>query len=123
MQHLERQFPEADKLVLVQDNLNTHQGGSFYAHLSADEAFRLSERFEMHYTPKGASWLNMVELEFSALSKQCLDRRIPCQQQLGREVLAWVDERNAKAVTVHWQFSIQVARDKLQRHYQRCRKS
>ncbi len=107
----------------MQDNLNTHQGGSFYAHLSADEAFCLSERFEMHYTPKGASWLNMIEIEFSALSRQCLDRRIPCQQLLQREVTAWVEERNDKRLTVNWQFSIQVARDKLQRHYQRCRKS
>lgn len=63
----------------------------------------------------------MVELEFSALSKQCLDRRIPCQQQLEREILTWVEARNAKRVTVNWQFSIQAARDKLQRHYQKCR--
>lgn len=123
MQYLEKQFPEADKLVLVQDNLNTHQGGSFYAHLSPEEALGLYNRFEMHYTPKGASWLNMIEIEFSALSRQCLDRRIPSQQQLEHEVLAWVEQRNAKRITVNWQFSIQVARDKLQRHYQRCRKS
>ena len=120
MQYLVKQFPQID-IELVQDNLNTHQGGSFYAHLPPEDAFALSQRFEMHFTPKAASWLNMVELEFSALSKQCLDRRIPCQQQLEREILTWVEARNAKRVTVNWQFSIQAARDKLQRHYQKCR--
>ncbi len=123
MQHLNEQFPEADQIELVQDNLNTHQGGSFYAHLPPEAAFTLAQRFEMHFTPKGASWLNMVELEFSALSKQCLDRRIPDQKQLEHEVLAWVQARNAKRLTVDWQFSIRTARDKLQRHYQLCRKS
>jgi predicted AAA+ superfamily ATPase len=123
MQHLSQQFPEADVIELVQDNLNTHQGGSFYAHLPPEDAFALSQHFEMHFTPKGASWLNMVELEFSALSKQCLDRRIPCQRQLEHEVLAWVETRNAKRTTVTWQFSIANARDKLQRHYQKCLKS
>jgi hypothetical protein len=121
MQHLSKQFPEAEVIELVQDNLNTHQGGSFYAHLPPEEAFKLAQCFQMHFTPKGASWLNMIELEFSALSRQCLDRRIPSQQQLEREVMAWVEARNAKRVTVTWQFSIQVARGKLERHYQRCR--
>lgn len=101
MQHLSEQLPDADRIELVRDNLNTHQGDSFYAHLPPEAAFTLSQRFEMHFTPKGASWLNMVEIEFSALSKQCLDRRIPCQKQLEREVLAWVAERNAKRTTVH----------------------
>jgi hypothetical protein len=121
MQHLSEQFSDAEVIELVQDNLNTHQGGSFYAHLNPEEAFALAQRFEMHFTPKGASWLNMIEIEFSALSRQCLDRRIPCQRQLEREVLAWLDERNAKGITVTWQFSIQAARDKLERHYQKCR--
>ena len=123
MQHLSEQLPGTEAIELVQDNLNTHQGGSFYAHLNAEEAFALCERFEMHFTPKGASWLNMIEIEFSALSRQCLNRRIPCQQQLEQEVLAWVEVRNAKQITVTWQFSIQSARDKLKRHYHKCRKS
>lgn len=123
MRQLDKQFPEADAITLVQDNLNTHQGGSFYAHLQPEQAFALAQRFEMHFTPKGASWLNMIEIEFSALSKQCLDRRIPCQKQLEHEVLAWVEARNTKRTTVTWQFSIQTARDKLQRHYQKCRRS
>lgn len=123
MQHLSAQFPEAEQLELVQDNLNTHQGGSFYAHLPPEDAFALAERFAMHFTPKGASWLNMIEIEFSALSRQCLDRRIPDQTQLEHEVLAWVRDRNAKRATVTWQFSIDTARDTLARHYQKCRKS
>lgn len=123
MQYLEKQFPEAEQIELVQDNLNTHQGGSFYAQLPPEDAFTFSQRFEMHFTPKGASWLNMIELEFSVLSKQCLDRRIPDQQQLEREALAWVADRNAERITVNWQFSISAARDKLGRHYHECRKS
>lgn len=101
MQHLSEQLPNADRIELVQNNLNTHQGGSFYAHLPAEEVFALSERFEMHFTPKGASWLNMLEIEFSALSRQCLDRRIPCQTQLEREVRAWTQARNAERTTVN----------------------
>ena len=123
MHHLSNQFPEAEQLELVQDNLNTHQGGSFYAHLEPEDAFVLAERFDMHFTPKGASWLNMIEIEFSVLSKQCLDRRIPDQLQLEREIMAWVEARNARRTTVTWQFSIAAARDKLQRYYQLCRKS
>lgn len=123
MRFLSEQFPDADVIDLVQDNLNTHQGGSFYAHLPPEEAFDLAERFEMHFTPKGASWLNMIEIEFSALSRQCLNRRISCQVELEREVLVWVNERNARRVTVTWQFSIPAAREKLARHYRRCHKS
>jgi hypothetical protein len=87
----------------------------------ADEAFALAQRLKMHFTPKGASWLNMIEIEFSVLSKQCLDRRIPDQPQLEREVVTWVEARNAQRVTVSWQFSIDGARDKLKRHYHKCR--
>ena len=123
MHYLSKQLPEADVIELVQDNLNTHQGGSFYAHLPPEDAFALCERFEMHFTPKGAIWLNATEIEFSALSRQCLNCCIPCQQQLEREVLAWVQERNAERITVNWQFSIQAARDNFKRHCQRCRKT
>lgn len=117
MQYLSAQFPNAEQIVLVQDNLNTHQPGSFYAHRPPQQAFDLAHRFEWHYTPKGASWLNMIELEFSVLAKQCLDRRIPSQEQLQREVLAWVTERNALRATVSWQFTVEDARTKFQRHY------
>ncbi len=123
MKELADRYPEAKKIRVVQDNLNTHSTSSFYETFSAEEAFALAQRFEFYYTPKSASWLNMIEIEFSALSRQCLDRRIPSQQQLEREVVAWVEQRNAKRITVNWQFSIQTARDKLHRHYRRCRKS
>ncbi len=120
MQHLEPQFPEAEQLELVQGHL-THQGGSFYAHLPPDDAFALAEHFAFHFTPKGASWLNTIE--FSALSKQCLARRIPDQALREHEVLAWIRDRNAKRATVTWQFSTDAARDTLARHYHKCRKS
>lgn len=117
MQELAKQFPKADQLVIVQDNLNTHSPGSFYAAFTPEQAFALAQRFEMHYTPTQASWLNMVEMELSILSKQCLDRRIGDMQTLEREVLAWAKERNAKRATVHWQFTQSKARDKFKRFY------
>ncbi len=89
-----------------------------YETFSAAEAFALSQRFEFHYTPKSASWLNMIEIEFSALSKQCLDRRIATKEELTKEVLAIVKERAEKAIKITWQFSIEKARIKLNRHYE-----
>ena len=112
-------WPEATKIRLVQDNLNTHNASSFYEHLPAAEAFDLAARFEFNYTPKAASWLNMIEIEFSALSRQCLDRRIPTIEQLGKEVLALVKERAEKKIKINWQFSIETARTRLNKHYQR----
>lgn len=112
-------YPGAKKIRLVQDNLNTHNASSFYDHLPAEEAFALAERFEFYYTPKSGSWLNMIEIEFSALSRQCLDRRIPTIEQLEKEVLALIKERGEKKIKIHWQFSIEVARKKLNSHYQR----
>lgn len=110
-------YPEAIKIKLVQDNLNTHNTSAFYENLPADEAFALAERFEFYYTPKSASWLNMIEIEFSALTRQCLDRRIPTITQLEREVLALITERCLKEIKINWQFSIQLARTKLNSSY------
>src|SRR5688572_21300066 len=118
MKELAARYPEAKKIRVIQDNLNTHNSSSFYATFSAEEAFRLSQRFEFYYTPKSASWLNLIEIEFSALSKQCLNRRIATQEVLTQEVLAIVNEREEKAIKIDWQFSIQSARKKLNRHYQ-----
>jgi hypothetical protein len=117
MRMLEDQYPEAENIVLVQDNLNTHTAGSFYDALSPNNAFKLAKRFEYHYTPKKGSWLNMAEIELSALSKQCLDRRIAEIKRLIDEVSAWEQERNAIRATVRWRFSKDNARVKLQRHY------
>ena len=118
MKELAACYPEAKKIRLIQDNLNTHNASSFYEAFSAEEAFALSQRFEYYYTPKSASWLNLIEIEFSALSKQCLNRRIATQEELTREVLAIVKEREDKGIKIDWQFSIKSARSKLNRHYQ-----
>ena len=117
MLEVARAYPEAEKIRIVQDNLNTHHPGSFYAHLPAEEAFALAQRFEFYYTPKSASWLNMIEIEFSALARQCLHRRIPTQERLTQEVLALVHERNDKQIRLTWQFSIASARNKLNSRY------
>ncbi|HYE73271.1 MAG TPA: IS630 family transposase, partial [Blastocatellia bacterium] len=117
MKELASRYPEARKIRVVQDNLNTHSTSSFYEAFSAEEAFALAQRFEFHYTPKSASWLNMIEIEFSALSKQCLNRRIATKEELTKEVLSLVKEREEKAVKIDWQFSIESARSKLNRHY------
>jgi hypothetical protein len=118
MQRVEALFPQAEKIVLVQDNLNTHTAGSFYECLPPEAAFDLKQRFEMHYTPKKGSWLNMAELELSALSRICLSRRIPSMEELDREIQLLVKERNQLAIKVEWQFSIAKARKKLSRHYE-----
>lgn len=117
MRLLADQYPEAETILLVQDNLNTHTAGSFYNALPPDDAFQLGRRFEYHYTPKKGSWLNMAEIELSALSKQCLDRRIADMKWLIDEVSAWEQERNAIGATVRWRFNKDNARVKLQRHY------
>jgi len=116
-QALAAEFPEAIKIRLVQDNLNTHDVSAFYENLPADEARALADRFEFFYTPKSASWLNMIEIEFSALTRLCLARRIPTIEQLEREVLALVADRTEKRIGISWQFSLQSARTKLNSHY------
>ena len=117
MQHVEQAYPEAERITIVQDNLNTHHGGSFYKVNSPVEAHRLVRRFEWVFTPKHASWLNMAEIEFSAMSRQCLDRRLSTIDRLRDEVLAWVEERQHLSVKLNWQFSIETARSKFKRHY------
>ena len=114
-------WPKADKVVLVQDNLNTHNASSFYENLPPAEAFILAQRFEFHYTPKKGSWLNIAELELSALSRICLRRRIASIEKLDREVQAIVKERNELPIKVEWQFSISQAREKLSRHYEKVK--
>lgn len=110
-------YPDALVIRLVLDNLNTHNASAFYEHLPADDAFALAQKFEFIYTPKSASWLNMIEIEFSVLARQCLNRRIPDSESLRREVLALVAERDAKRIKINWQFSIPDARHTLNRHY------
>ena len=117
MQVIAANYPDAIKIKVVQDNLNTHNTSSFYEHLPADEAKSLADRFEFHYTPKSASWLNMIEIEFSALSKQCLNRRIPTRQQLEEQIKLIVEQRNKQQIKIDWQFSIGSARRKLNNRY------
>jgi transposase len=121
MQRVTEMYPTAEKIVLVQDNLNTHNASSFYENLPPAAAFALAQAFEMHYTPKKGSWLNMAELELSALSRICLSRRIPSIEELDREVQSLVKERNELKVKVEWQFSITNAREKLSRHYEKVK--
>jgi DDE superfamily endonuclease len=121
MQRVADSYAGVEQIVLVQDNLNTHNARSFYEHLEPAEAFRLAQKFEMHYTPKKGSWLNMAELELSALSRICLSRRIGSIEELDRQVQALVLERNEQQVKVEWQFSIAQAREKLSRHYEQVK--
>ena len=113
----DQHFPDAARIVLVQDNLNTHKPASLYEAFPAAEARRLVERFEWHYTPKHGSWLDMAETELSVLSTQCLNRRIADKQTLITEVAAWEVSRNQKHAKADWQFTADDARVKLKRLY------
>jgi len=114
-------FPAAEVMRVVQDNLNTHTYGAFYENFDAEKARSLKNRFEFHYTPKKASWLNMAEIDLSALSRQCLDRRIGDAEILEREAKAWERERNEKKIMIQWRFTTNDAREKLKRHYEAVR--
>ena len=111
------QYPQAEKIVLVLDNLNTHTPASLYEAFAPAEARRLMERLEIHHTPKHGSWLNMAEIELSVLARQCLDRRIPDPTTLAQEVAAWERQRNAAQCRVDWRFTTPDARIKLKRLY------
>ena len=108
-------FPEAEKIVLVRDNLNTQGPASFYEAFEPEEAWRLTHRFEFHDTPKHGSWLNRAEIEVSVWQRQCLDRRIADQAMLIREITAWEVQRNQQATTVDWRFTTADARIKWKR--------
>ncbi len=114
---VDRRYPDAEKIVLVMDNLNTHTPGSLYDAFPPAEAKRLADKLEIHYTPKHGSWLNMAEIELSVLSRQCLDRRFPDEAALVAEVAAWEERRNQATVTVDWRFTTEDARIKLKRLY------
>lgn len=119
MDWLERKpsYCKADRIIVIQDNLNTHKYGSFYEHLPVTRAAELRRKMDFHFTPKHGSWLNMAEIEFSALSRQCLDRRIPTMDVMIKETAAWEKERNKKKVKVSWSFTVDMARLKLTKHY------
>lgn len=110
-------YGHVKRVKLVQDNLNTHSKGSFYEHLSKDRAGELSELIDFVFTPKHGSWLNMAETEFSALSRQCLDRRIGSVEQLRAEVGPWTQRRNADKIRINWTFTVRDAHHKLENRY------
>lgn len=110
-------FPDAEKIILVQDNLNTHKPAALYQAFEPAEAHRLIGRFEFHYTPKHASWLNIAECELSALARQCLDRRIGDMATLEKEVRSWVNKRNQSSTKIDWRFTTADARIKLRKLY------
>jgi hypothetical protein len=110
-------YPDAEKIVLVQDNLNTHTPASLYEAFPPAEAKRLADKLELHYTPKHGSWLNMAEIEPGILARQCLDRRLPDRETLEQEVAAWVATRNAAIKTIDWRFTTDDARIKLDHLY------
>ncbi len=110
-------YPEAKKITLVMDNLNTHVGASLYKTFNPKEARRILDKLDFHYTPKHGSWLNMAEIEFSILGRECLDRRIPDKTALINEVNAWTEERNSKESKIIWRFKNEDARIELKRLY------
>jgi transposase len=110
-------YPHAEKVVLVLDNLNTHTPIALYETFVPEEARRLVEKLEIHYTPKHGSWLNMAEIDLSALSRQCLDRRIGTEEDLKREVAAWQEGRNESGAKINWRFTTLDARIKLKHLY------
>jgi len=110
-------FPEAKKIRLVQDNLNTHDGASLYEAFPPEEARRILDRLEFHYTPKHGSWLNLAESEISIMNSQCLDCRLESVAAVAAQVAPWEEARNAKGIRVHWTFTVAAARQKLKKLY------
>jgi hypothetical protein len=114
---VDERYPEAEKIRVVLDNLNTHKPASLYEAFAPAEARRIRTRLEFHYTPKHGSWLNMAEIELSVLQRQCLDRRIADEETLKYEIAAWEKQRNEEKATIDWRFSVTDAREKLKRLY------
>src|SRR5215471_16355407 len=114
---VDERYPDADLVRVVIDNLNIHKPASLYEAFEPEEARRIVKKLEFHYTPKHGSWLNMAEIELSVLQRQCLDRRIPDEETLKREVTAWEQGRNKEKATIDWRFSVKDAREKLKRLY------
>jgi hypothetical protein len=114
---VDRHYPRAARIRLVQDNLNTHDGASLYQAFAPEEARRILDKIEFHYTPKHGSWLNMAETEIGIMDQQCLDRRLDSQGRIAEEVAAWEQERNAREARIHWTFTLAAARRKLRKVY------
>lgn len=117
MQLLAPLFPKSEKIRLIQDNLNTHNSSSFYEQFDAQTACDLTQQFEFYYTPKKGSWLNAAEIDFSAIARTALNKRIPTKEQLEKQVFACVKEREKKKIKINWKFDLTAARRKMNRHY------
>lgn len=120
---VDEHYPDADKIHVVMDNYSTHKAGSLYKAFKPEEALRILNRLEFHYTPKHASWLNMVEIEIGNMNQQCLDRRIPTWDKLQSELVAWEKLRNEARATIKWMFNVDAARKKLTRAYEKLNQS
>lgn len=114
---VDERYPQAEKIGVIQDQLNTHVKASLYKAFAPEEAKRILDKLEFHYTPKHGSWLNMAEIELSVLNRQCLNRRIPDRDALKLEITAWEEERNQKSSSVNWRFTTADSRIKLKRLY------
>jgi transposase len=114
---VDKGYPEAAVIRVVLDNLSTHTAAALYQTFAPEEARRLARKLEFHYTPKHASWLNMAEIEFSVLERQCLDRRLATRAEVERETAAWTAARNQARATIHWHFTTAHARTRLHRLY------
>jgi hypothetical protein len=110
-------YPRAEKIRLVQDNLNTHDGASLYETFAPEQARRILDKIEWHYTPKHGSWVNMAETEIGIMNGQCLDRRLDSQALIAQEVAAWENKRNERKARIHWRFTLAAARQKLRKLY------
>jgi transposase len=114
---VDERYPQAEKIGVIQDQLNTHVKASLYQAFAPEEAKRILDKLEFHYTPKHGSWLNMAEIELSVLNRQCVNRRIPDKDTLKLEITAWEEERNQKSSSVNWRFTTADSRIKLKRLY------
>lgn len=114
---VDEQYPDAERIILVLDNLNTHSIGALYEAFPAEEAYRIAQRLELHYTPKHGSWLNIAEIELSVYKRQCLPERIPDIESMRKMTKAWNENRNTSQNKVNWQFTTEDARIKLRRLY------
>jgi len=120
---VDEHYPDAEKIHVVMDNYSTHKAGSLYKAFKPEEALRILNRLEFHYTPKHASWLNMVEIEIGNMNQQCLDRRIPSWDKLQSELAAWEKRKNDEGATIKWMFNVDAAREKLTRAYEQLNRS
>ncbi len=120
---VDEHYPEAEKIHVVMDNYGTHKLGSLYKKFKPEEALRILNRLEFHYTPKHASWLNMVEIEIGNMNKQCLNQRIPSWEQLHKELMAWENRRNDAKASINWMFNVDAAREKFTRAYSELNRS